>query len=202
MSGGNEDDKATVIIDLQALKKMKEEQEEEFANLASELEFSVTGIRHNESQLADSENSEAFALKFLEQRAASATEEKKKFPVILFDYESDFFQKTKHQLPSGYDYKVVTTLAELNTCLRSRDFQIVVFNYDSHPTTVNKLSAQIKQKFRTAKTLIMARAISPEKARVHASTAYGASGYCQFPVEAEKVEEEFKKIYQQNKKAS
>ncbi|MBA2403848.1 MAG: hypothetical protein H0V66_03680 [Bdellovibrionales bacterium] len=202
MSGADEDDKPTVVLDLNALKKQKLKQEEDLANIASELEFNIPP---EGEAAADSED---FAEQFLEQRgktpapaAKSAGTNSKltapkeaSVPVILFDFASDFFQKSQAQFPKGFAYKLIKTLPELNQCLKSKSFQIVVFNYDSNPKAVNQLCAQIKAKMPTTKTMIMAKAISPEKAQAHAKTASGAAGYYQLPLDTAKIEKEFKKI--------
>lgn len=213
MSHQDEDDKPTVVLDLNALKKEKLKAEEELANIASELEFNVgeevAAPRPQKPKppvkkpvakpvLNEELDSEDFAEQFLEQRQKESSTQN--FTVILFDFQSDFFQKSLSELPKGYDYKVVKDLAQLNTLLRSKSFQIVVFNYDVNAKAVNQLTAQIKQKFPATKTLIMARAISPEKAKIHARTPSGASGYYQFPLNAEKVEKEFLKIHSLVKK--
>jgi DNA-binding NarL/FixJ family response regulator len=184
MSPGDEDDKPTVVLDLNALKKQKLAEEEKLAHIEEEIEFDV----HGKEQSTDTITTVA------------ATPEKDQFKVVLFDFQSDFFAKSIRHFPMGYDYVMATTLDELNNCLRSKDFQIVVMNYDINAKAVNQLSAQIKQKFPQSKVLIMARAISPEKAKIHAQTPSGASGYYQLPLETEKIEAEFQRIYQ--KKAS
>jgi len=202
MSGADEDDKPTVVLDLNALKKQKLKQEEDLANLASELEFNIP--QGDESQ-NDSEN---FAEQFLDQRsksektAAPVKAKQENFPVILFDFGSDFFQKSQGQFPKGFNYKIIKTLAELNQCLKVKVFQIVVFNYDSNPKAVNQLCAQIKAKMPTTKTMIMAKSISPDKAKAHAKTASGAAGYYQYPLDQAKIGKEFQKIYSQVKKVS
>ena len=206
MSGADEDDKPTVVLDLNALKKQKLKQEEDLANIASELEFNIPP----EGEAADSED---FAEQFLEQRSKVAVPAKSagtnskltppkegSFTVILFDFTSDFFQKSQAQFPKGFAYKIIKTLPELNQCLKSKIFQIVVFNYDGNPKAVNQLCAQIKAKMPTTKTMIMAKAISTEKAKLHAKTPSGAAGYYQYPLDASKVEKEFQKIHGQVKK--
>jgi hypothetical protein len=181
MSGPDEDDKPTVVLDLNALKKEKLKQEEELANLASGLEFNVF-------QESDSNVSEKTL--------------RADYNVILFDFQSDFFAKALKGLPERFNYIVVKNLNELNQHLKSKKFQIVVFNYDVNPKAVNQLCAQIKQKLPSTKTLIMAKAISPEKAKLHAQTPSGANGYYQFPLDSMKLEKEFDKIYSQVRKAS
>lgn len=210
MSGPDEDDKPTVVLDLNALKKQKLKQEEELANLGSELEFNTQP--EADGSAADSED---FAEQFLEQRskvapAAKAAVTNSKipaakavsFPIILFDFTDDLFQKSQAKFPKGYNYKIVKTLPDLNQCLKSKDFQIVIFNYDGNPKAVNQLCAQIKAKKPATKTMIMAKAISPEKAVAHSKTASGATGYYQYPLDAAKIEKEFKKIESLVKKVS
>ncbi len=186
MPGDNDEDKATVILDLNALKKQKLEQEQDLANMASELEFNVA--MDEDAGVASKKGQE--------------TPLKTSFPVILFDFQSDLFEKSQNLFPGGFQYKIVKTLQDLNLCLRSKEFKLVVFNYDVNPKAINQLSAQIKEKFPTTKTLIMARAISPSKALAHAKTAAGANGYYQFPLDAKKIEQEFTRISTQEKKVS
>lgn len=214
---GDDDDKPTVVLDLNALKKQKLKQEEELANIAQELEFGVgpdevvsSSSAPKSAPIPEAIDAEDFAENFLEARAAEtpkpkaqatqAPSQKAGFTVILFDFQSDFFAKNKAQFPKGFDYQVAKSLPDLNKFLASKTFQIVVFNYDVNPKAVNQLTAQIKQKFPTTKTMIMARAISPEKAKIHARTPSGAHGYYQFPIDSKKIEAEFQKIHQNVKK--
>lgn len=207
----DDDDKPTVVLDLNALKKQKLKQEEDLANIAQELEFAVGPDEKPASQtsvpkanpLPDTDDSEEFAEQFLNQRQAEPKPAAANtFTVILFDFQSDFFQKAKGQFPKGYNYQIAKNLNELNKFLATKSFQICVFNYDVNPKAVNQLTAQIKQKFPFTKTMIMARAISPEKAKMHARTPSGANGYYQFPLDSKKIEAEFQKIQQSVKKVS
>lgn len=178
MSPDDEDDKPTVVLDLNALKKQKLADDEKLASIESEIQFDV---------LSKTGEEETFT-------TIGTVKKEDQLKVILFDFQSDFFQKSITKFPAGFDYIMATTLDELNNCLRTKGFQIVVMNYDVNAKAVNQLSAQIKNKFPESKVLIMARAISPEKARIHAQTPYGAAGYYQLPVDAKKIEEEFRKI--------
>lgn len=178
MSPGDEDDRPTVVLDLNALKKQKLADDQKLASIESEIQFDV----HSQ---ADSEETHTHI-------GAVPTGDMVK--VVLFDFQSDFFQKSLTKFPPGYDYIMATSLDELNNCLRTKGFQIVVMNYDVNAKAVNQLSAQIKSKFAESKVLIMARAISPEKAKIHAQTPAGAAGYFQLPVDAAKIDEELRKI--------
>lgn len=187
----DDDDKPTVVLDLNALKKEKLKQEEELANIESELEFNVGQDPVPATESSFSEDGEQFAETFLDSRSK---EEKTPLTVILFDFQSDFFQKAQGKFPKGHNYHIAKTLPELNKFLADKRFQIVIFNYDVNPKAVNQLTAQIKSKFPFIKTMIMATAISPQKAQIHAKTPSGANGYYQFPLEETKIEEEFQKI--------
>jgi hypothetical protein len=210
-----DDDSPTVVLDLIALKKQQLLQEEELANIAQELEFAVGPIEgHTKpapkaqpapieiaAPVAEATDSELFAEKFLIERANNPSAEtnpgvvkSKLTKIILFDFQSDFFDKAKSQFPSGYDYHFAKTLEDLNKFLKSRTFQIVVFNYEVNPKAVNQLIIQIKRKLPLTKTMIIAKSISPDKAKLHAQTAAGANGYYQLPLDAKKIEGEFQKI--------
>lgn len=204
MSGADEDDKPTVVLDLNALKKQKQKQEEEMNNIVNELEFNVG------EDVTSSEDSEDFAENFLNARkeaeikptpqSVTGTGPITKLKIILFDLQSDFFKKAMPQMPKGLDYKLINNLNDLNQQLRVKEFQIAVFNYDGNPKAVNQLTAQIKTKFTHIKTVIMAKNISPEKAKIHAKTASGANGYYQLPLDAQKIIKEFTRIHDEVKK--
>ena len=184
MSPGDEDDKPTVVLDLNALKKQKLAEEEKLAHIEEEIQFDVL----EKSISEDTETS------------AETSPSKDNLKVILFDFQSDFFSESMSDLPEGYDYIMATTLDELNNCLRTKGFQIVVMNYDVNAKAVNQLSTQIKTKFPESKVLIVAKAISPQKAKMHAQTPAGAAGYYQLPLDANKMDQEFQKIFTAKKK--
>lgn len=167
----NEDDKKTVVIDLNAIRGLKASQEKLLEEVILDLEFAVP--------------------EDVNAQAAAAP----KFPVIFFDYQSDLFAKSLGRFPNGFKYYVVSSLEDLNTHLRSKSFQVVVFNYDANPKAVNQLCAQIKKKFPHTKTLIVARAISPSKAEAHKKTAGGANAYYQLPLDAEKFSKTLLEMY-------
>jgi hypothetical protein len=189
MSGSNEDDKATVVLDLNALKKQKMKQEEDLANIGHELVFNV-GKDEDGALPVDEE----FLMEQVQEEATETEEVKAEFPIIFFDLQSDFFNKNMNLLPRGYNYKIISTLEELNQTLKSKSFQILVLNYDVNPKAVNQVAAQVKTKFPFTKTMILAKAISPEKAKLHMKTASGANGYYQLPLEASRFEKEIEKI--------
>ena len=186
MSSDDNDDKTTAVLDLNALRKHRLNQDEYLENNLEDLEFNVGPVELKE---IIPESSPVIR----PQEAATGDIETR---VIFFDFESDFFSKSQSQFPMGFEYHVINTLPELNKFLRFNQFQIIVFNYDVNAKAVVQLICQIKQKFPATKTMIMAKSISPEKAKIHASSPSGADGYYQLPLDAEKMKAEFLKINQ------
>lgn len=178
MSNNEEDDKPTVVLDLNALRKKKLKEEEDLANLADEIEFKV----HQEKPV---------------EKVKSKV---KAFKVIYFDFQTTLFSESS--LPSDFENIIVKDLKELNRYLKSRDFQILVFHYDPLPKAVNQLCTQIRQKLPTTKLLIVANRISPQKAQIHARTPAGAHGYLSLPITPDSLRTEFLRIFDQNKKAT
>lgn len=150
---GDEDDKATVVIDINALKKQKENKEKEIAELANALKFSGTP---GETGVA-------------------------KTPILFFEFGGTTFQESKAQIPNDMNCKIVATLPELNEWLKKKIPMVVVFPFDVNPKAVNQLSAQLKAKFKHVKTIFVARGLSPEKIKVHQSSVAGAHAYLKSP---------------------
>lgn len=182
MSPGDEDDKPTVVLDLNALKKQKLAEEEKLAHIVEEIEFDVME-KSDEPTIT----------------TVGGIPDKDQVRVVLFDFQSDFFEKSIKHFPMGYDYVMAKSLEELNSCLRTKGFQVVVMNYDVNAKAVNQLSAQIRAKFPDSRVLIMARAISPEKAKLHAKTPAGAAGYYQLPLDPSRIQEELERIQSEKK---
>lgn len=178
----DEEDKPTVVLDLNALKKQKLKQEEDLANIAQELEFAVSKQENSPESLIDPPE---FNVQI-----------DKKIRVILFDFQSSFFENSLNQFPqTGFEFYVAKSLPELNKLLAHKETQIVVFNYDVNPKAVGQLCAQIKVKFPLSKTIIIAKNISPEKAKIHAQSPAGAKGYYQLPIVKEKIEKEIVRVF-------
>lgn len=173
MSNYDEDDRPTVVLDLNALKKQKMKDEEDLANMANKLEFNVHVSKKEQREVI----------------------EEKLFKVIYFDFQSELFAQSV--LPSGFETIIATELKELNAHLKTKDFQIVVFNYSAHPKAVNQLCLQIKQKLPSTKTVIVAKNISKEKAKLHAQTPSGAHAYLSLPLHQESLRTEFLRIFEE-----
>jgi DNA-binding NtrC family response regulator len=160
---GDEDDKATVVIDLNALKKQKKNKENELNDVASSLEFAV-------------DTSDKI------QKPAAQT------PVLLFDFSQGFFEKLKSSLPSSLPLTFVKSLPELNDWLKKKTPLIVVFGFDANPKAANQLCAQLKAKFKHVYTVIVANNLSDKKVQVHKASPAGAAAYVKAPFTAGEME--------------
>lgn len=185
-----EDDKPTVVLDLNALKAQAKEQQEELDDLASDLEFSATPEEPRPAEKPESDSvapaqaapDNSLSLDLDDDGEEDFLELSDTDPlVVLFDHNSEFFSKNKEKFPEGFKYKVVSDLKGLNTELQTSGPKAVVFNYNASPKAANQLCAQIRAKFPESKTLIMAKNLSDEKAQAHKKTKSGANGYVSAP---------------------
>ena len=158
---GDEDDKATVVIDISALKKQKEKKEKEIEDYAGSLEFGVDSEEEDEPRSGE---------KSLHQ-----------VPVLFFEFGGRTFADLKIQLPTDIDYQIIKDLAALNEWLKKKTPLVVVFAFDVNPKSVNQLCAQLKVKFKHVHTVIVAKKLSAEKVKLHKSSPAGAAGYVQYP---------------------
>jgi hypothetical protein len=175
MSDKNYDEKTTVVLNIEDLKQEKKNNEEVLAKTVDSLEFSLP---------------------------QGNTPVSTGIKIILFDFQSDFFHLSFGEFPAGYDYYLVRELTELNENLASKTPLILVLNYDSNPKVINSLSTQVRKKFPHVKTLLMARKISPEKARLHAQSPAGAHGYFELPLIQERFITEVERMIKLFERAS
>ncbi len=213
MTADNEDDKQTVVLDLNALKKQALKDSEDLTDVGRKLSIDALNQGDIEFSIPDTEIApkrqppHANALKAEEDLVSfedtldtpEAYVESEPSRVILFDFQSDLFSKQYNQFPADFAYTMAKNLPELNTCLRDKTPQVALFHYDANPKAINQLLAQIKIKFPHIKTLVVAKNISPEKARAHAQTASGANGYYQLPLDTGKLERQLKRFFEMMK---
>lgn len=184
MSGHDEeDDKPTVVLDLETLRSQVNQNQiqDELDEISSELEF--TAGTDPAQKIPDS---------------ASDSSQKSERPVkreqvVLFDFNSQYFTQNKDNFPQDYQYKIVYSLEELNQELRKEGSKAILFNYNAAPKAVNQLCAQIKQKFSSAKTVILAKNLSEDKARAHRNTKSGANAYLSAPFKPSEFGQAIKK---------
>ncbi len=168
---GEEDDKATVVIDINALKKEKEKKEKEIANMASELEFGAEPLVSPKTI-----------------KLPSLTDHSK-VPVLFFEFGGQTFADAKSLFPQDIEAKIVKDLPTLNEWLKKKTPLVVVFAFDVNPKAVNQLCAQLKAKFKHVKTVLVAKSLSAEKVRLHQSSPAGATGYVKYPFTKETLKE-------------
>ena len=182
-----EDDKPTVVLDINALKEEMQQKKEELDDIASDLEFAAT----EDEETPSGEELEAL----INGDDDSAPEEPTKKIVLLFDFNSEFFSKNVSKLPSDdFEYKVVSELKDLNKEMQEEGEKVVIFNYNAAPKAANQLTVQIKAKFQHVKTIIMAKNLSDEKAEQHKKTKSGAHAYLSIPFNKEKFIDTVKKV--------
>ena len=164
MSSQDNDDKPTVVLDFNALKEELKTSEELTVNI-NDIQFNV-----------DFNDVEP-----LEDHTGDSKEVENQNPIYLFDYKTDFFEKVlPHHLNSA-NLHLITELEQLNQALSSNANCIVAFYYNNTPKAVNQLTKQIREKFTNARTLIVAKNLSEDKAAMHAKTKYAANAYLSHP---------------------
>lgn len=162
-----EDDKPTVVLDLNALKEELAQKKNVDEAIDQEIEFAV----HDETGSTEIDSAE------LSLEDISEDDQ-----IVFFDYSSTYFSKLAPKLPSeGYEFKIIKELKELNTILQSGDAVKILFNYSAAPKAVNQLTTQIKAKFPNAKTVIVAKGLTPDKASAHQKSKSGADAYLNVP---------------------
>lgn len=174
----DEDDKPTVVLDINALKAELENKKSEMENIVQDISFAV------EEEIEQD----------IEPEFDATPESSDDKEYILFDLNSEFFQKNKEKLPGDFNYVVVKELKELNNKMQSGDDKVVIFNYNAAPKAVNQLTIQIKAKFPKVKTVIMAKNLSDEKAQAHKKTKSGAHAYISVPFKNENMVDILKKV--------
>lgn len=158
-----DEDKPTVVLDFNA---MKEELKSSEDLTDAGIEFNLDGILGDDAPLESS----------VEEDGPSY-----EFNIYLFDYNDDFFSKNFDLVGMTNGLGIINSLSELNKTLSDDPGCLVVFYYNQSPKAVNQLSAQIKAKFKKARTLIVANNLSPKKAQAHASSKYASNSYLSYP---------------------
>lgn len=171
-----EDDKPTVVLDIDALK----------AELAAKKNVSEAIDQDIEFSIHADETSPGYA----NPNSEIQTKVDKTKEIVFFDYSSGYFSKLLPKLPKSndkinekinYKFTLISTLPELNKILQSQAECIIIFHYNAAPKAVNQLTTQVKSKFKKAKTIIVAKGLSQEKANAHKASKAGADNYLSVP---------------------
>lgn len=192
MSGNNEDDKATVVLDINAL---KEELASKSASGGDAIQQDVEFAISPGDEVREASNEEGLSLgEDLDDDEDLLAETEERHKVVLFDFNSEYFTKLSAKLPDSFDYNIIKELKDLNKILQSKEPVVIMFNYNAAPKAVNQLTTQIKSKFPEAKTVIIAKGLSAEKAQQHQNSKAGANGYLSVPFNIEKFEETIRNL--------
>ena len=198
MSGNDEDDKATVVLDINALKEELAEKNASSGDaIQQDVEFAIAP--GNDTTSPSTEVPEGLSIgedlgDDLGDDLDLTGDAEEKIQVVMFDFNSEYFSKLSGKLPDTFDYNIVKELKELNKFLTAREPIVVMFNYNAAPKAVNQLTAQIKAKFPDAKTIIIAKGLTPEKAEQHKNSKAGANSYLSVPFNIAKFEETIKSV--------
>jgi CheY-like chemotaxis protein len=157
MSENEEDEKATIVLDITDIKKQMQT-EEIIDSDDPTLEFSVI-------------DEESGSLTGLNQDR-----------IYCFNYETDYFTEEAFQ-----NFTIVSAIGDLNAALSDNNIDIIILNYSQYPKVANIISKQVKAKFPKVKTLILAKNLSASKAQAHAKTESGADGYLNIPFTDEEL---------------
>lgn len=130
MSNENEeDDTATIVIDIEVLKKSSEER---IVDMAQDISFD------------DSESQ-------------NSTKNKKKHKVILFDLGSHFFRNFYLKFPTQFSYLLPRNIKELNKILQKKEANVIVLYYPSSPKACEQMTEQLKRKFADITPIVIAK---------------------------------------------
>jgi hypothetical protein len=161
-----DDDKPTVILN--------------FNDIKAELHNSDEVLNEEEVQDLDFKNKDPF-----ENTNISGLEDLSDDYVpnmsYFFSYKTDYFDKNEHFQNLDEYFSFLDEVAQLNKVLTSGQRCNIIFYYNSAPKVINQITGQIKTKFPNAKTLIIAKNLSAEKADQHRKTRFGADGYLSDP---------------------
>ena len=155
----DEDDKPTVMLNLDELKKQNE--------------FEATGV----SQI----------LEFSAIKEALSESAAPKPKCILFDFNSTFFQTNITAFNEVAQCQVVTDVKELNKLIVANKEGTFLFYFNDAGKQINALLAQINQKFPKINSVLIAKNLSENKAQQHSQTASGAKSYLSWPSDSEKI---------------
>jgi hypothetical protein len=176
----DEDDKSTTVIDIKKLKKLQEAKDKELSKVSENLEFTL----HNYSVSSSTS----------QESSVSNIQNNNQQTVLLFDFNQGFFAAEKDKLGQDFKFVVIKELGELNQWLKKKIPVTIMFLYESNPQGVNKLCAQIKLKFKLAKTIIVGKNFSAQKIKIHQNSPAGAQGYISLPLDANKISNLLEKL--------
>jgi hypothetical protein len=155
----DEDDKPTMVIDLNALKRERERKEKELASIGEDLEF-----------------------------ASKPDISLPGHTVVFFDHGNPLpFSPLAPALPAGHDYHFTAALPELNGWIKKKTPLVVVFYYDGAPQAINQLCAQVRLKFPWVQVVLAAKNLGAQKTAAHQASPAGAAAYVAYPLVAEEL---------------
>lgn len=168
----SEDDKPTVVINLDELKKQTQQEKKELEAVTQDLEF-------------------ATPVKPLSPNGS------KDLACILFDLGESFFNTQLTLFPGQAQPLVINDLKLLNAKLKEDSHVCLFLNYHSGPKQVNALCSQLRQKFPQTRIIICVKNLSQEKMLKHQKSASGAHAYLSIPLDSSRIEKVLEELSHQ-----
>ena len=164
----DEDDKATVVIDLNKLRKEKEKQEKDLANVAESLEFNLNN---------DSEEAVSPTIPGSKPTAPVMSS----LPVVMFEFGKNHFAKLKANFPQGFQFHHVAELPELNGWIKKKIPFVLCLPLDVNPKAVNQLCVQLRAKYPHIHVVVVSQLMGPDKIALHQKSPARAAAYMGYP---------------------
>jgi CheY-like chemotaxis protein len=177
-----DEDKPTVILDFSKLKEELNQEELLNDQEVDQLFSKDTKVESDFSEQTEHEDDQLFS-NDLEEEINGIEEdvEEKENNIYLLDYNNDYFKTNDNFASFADQLQIIEQIEQLNDVLSEAVDCIIVFYYNAFPKVINQLTGQIKTKFPNAKTIIIAKNLSAEKAQQHSQSKYGADSYLSDP---------------------
>lgn len=183
----DEDDKATVVINLSQLKKEQEKNEQEMSKVVDNLEFNLSSEAESEEIKPTVPGS---------QRPVVNSAPISTLPVVMFEFEKNHFAKIKDHFPSQWKFHFANTLPELNGWLKKKIPFVVCLPLDVNPKAINQLCVQLRAKYPHVHVIVVSKALTADKIEIHRKSAAKAFGYVGYPFSKEQITSILDKITQ------
>lgn len=157
-----EDDKPTVVLDLNKLKEELDSRKDSGKIIDQDIEINFSSSPDNPK--------------------AETIEEKN----IVFYEAAGEDELSQLASDAQFKYRIITELKDLNQAIKEKDLNLV-FYYGKNQKTITSLLKQINAKNLPINTILLAKNLSDQKAKAHAQTAFAAKEYLSYPASIEEL---------------
>jgi hypothetical protein len=190
----DEDDKATVVIDLNKLRKEKEKQDKDLSNFAESLEFNLeesAPVAAPRPKVKEPTPAPIVPKAMPHPKVMSA------LPVVMFEFGGNLFAQLKQEFPDNHKFHMVNTVPELNGWLKKKTPFVVCLPLDVNPKSVNQLCVQLKAKFSLVHVVLVGKTLTETKIAAHKNSPAKAGSYLVYPFSSDDLKAVLDKISQQ-----